>query len=169
MATIPAQHCIETEDNNLLLVAHYLDSAQIHCHRISPKGKLLSVNRLAIEEVAAIVWNNAVLPGFKGIFHYNNSIWFILQGLSFEQPNGLYLIVFDKNGKVVKQKEKLEGQILSIDRMPTDVKRFIELHKGVIYYFGLDNQNNLYFWNSRLGYRAPLFSPFYSVHYDHVK
>lgn len=168
---IPPDHYIETNDNNLLCIAQSFDSAEIHYQLISPKGKFISGGRVKIDDVTKVIWGNVELPGFAETFQWSDAIWYIttVHSFGYHGPSRLFLIVFDKTGKVVKQKASIKGQILSIDSMPTDAKRFVKMSKGIIYYFGFDNEGNLYYWNSRLGYRKNIFAPFYSVHYSHIK
>lgn len=167
----PPMLCIETADGNVLLLSQNLDLAQIHCQRISPKGKLLSVNRLAIDDVTTTIWTHAELPRLREVFYYDNSIWFVTTVHSFEgqKPNRLYLVKFDEDGRAIKPEATKKGKILSIDQKPADAKQFIKVHKGIVYYYAFDTTGNLYYWNSKLGLRARLFAPLYSIHYSHVQ
>jgi hypothetical protein len=172
---IPPDHYIETGDNNLLCLSQYHDSAEIHYQCISPKGKFLFGARPKINQVTAVIWDNVELPDCEELFQWNDSIWYITLRPSshFRGRNRLILIRFDKKGRIVKQKTALERGLLSIDSIPRDSKRFINVSKDIIYYYGLDHDGNLYYWNSKWGYidynRADILAPLYSIHFNNVR
>jgi hypothetical protein len=172
---LPPNHFIETSDNNILCLSQSVDSYEIHYQRISPKGKPISRNRIKINSVRAVIWDNVELPEFEELFHWNDSIWYITstQSVHLRDRSRLTLILFDKKGNITKHKVADERRLFSIDSMPIDSKRFVKIVKDTIYYFGFDHQGNLYYWNSRWGYidynRVNIFAPFYSIHYNNVR
>uniref|UniRef100_A0A7V0Z5K4 Uncharacterized protein n=1 Tax=candidate division WOR-3 bacterium TaxID=2052148 RepID=A0A7V0Z5K4_UNCW3 len=142
---LPSPVALVEANENLLIALSYNPSFQsIYYQRISSEGELLSFDSLDINKATSVLWENVGLPEFYEAYHYDSLIYYLKSSAS-----SLILIVFNTNGKVVMPKEKIKGRVLNIEQMPNDSKKFIKIRNGIVYYFGVDNKGNLYYWSSK--------------------
>ena len=135
---------VELECGDLFFLGYNPFSQHIHTQRISDKGELIGLDTLIdINIVASISWENVDIPSFREIFWSDSLLLYI-------QPYGksLVLVVFDKDGRIITPKQQTNGKIINIDQMPRDAKRFLKIRGGIVYYFGIDKDFNLYCWKS---------------------
>lgn len=139
--------CIEIEDNNLLLIGYNRRFETLDFQRISNKGKLLSLDKLAISEISTTSWTNIDFPAFQEIYQRDSLIYYLYS--SGKSHNLLKLVIFDKNGNVIVPDQKEQRKVLDIEQMPDTAEKFMKMIGRIVYYFGIDDNNNLYYWNSQ--------------------
>jgi hypothetical protein len=135
---------IETQNNQFLIIEYNTHTKDIECLRISNKGRFLSRDTLNSDDISAAYWEGIDLPEFYEIYHCNGLIYYVLCS-----KNVVKKIIFDNEGSVILPVEKVKGQLLGIDEMSSDAEEFIKIRDGIIYYYGIDNKANMFYWNSR--------------------
>ncbi len=143
----PPGTCIEIQGNKVLLIGYKPQSKYIHCQRLSNKGKLLSYDTLDVDKNASFYWEDVDFPPFHQLYQSDSLIYYLYS--SGKHGRVLKTVLFDENGKAITPKKQIKGQILEIDQMPRNAKRFMKIYETIIYYYGFDNKGNLYYWNSR--------------------
>jgi len=113
---------------------------------ISDKGKLIKEKTLPWKEYVSVYWPDGGIPPFHEAFRQDSIIYFL-----FSYEGKINLIKFTNKGEPIKPKECLQGTILPIDDMPKTATRFIKIpqRKRIVYYYGFDDNGNLYYWNSK--------------------
>jgi hypothetical protein len=141
---------IETDDSNLLLVAppnafnRKIGPDSFSYKILSYKGNLLREENCSWREYTVTYWDSLELPETYEMFRQDSIVYFL-----FTNEGMVNLITFTGSGKIIKPANCTKGLIKDIEQMPKDAKKFIKMWSGIIYYFGVDNKGNLYYWNSK--------------------
>ena len=143
---------IEIEDGRVLIVGTWLPFTQkkeleyVEYRLITNKGEISEEVKVPWQDYVAIYWENVDLPMFFTMFRQKNNIYCLLPN----RKKGLNLYKF-RNDKIVMPKQCIKGAILSVDKMPDNVQRFMKIRKGELYYFGIDVEGNLYLYDKEKG------------------
>lgn len=143
----PPVVCIETRGGNALFIGYpyYRYQRILQYQQISAAGSLVSVKSVNVDEYTTWSWNDVDLPAFNEIYQDDDGLIYCVRC----DGNSLRIVIFTKDGEIIKPKKQQEGHVLSIDQMPHKAHRSMKIYKTVIYYFGIDNEGNLYYWNSK--------------------
>jgi phage pi2 protein 07 len=136
--------CIEIAGGNILLIGHNPYSKQIQCQIISDKGELLVLDTLNIDDITFASWDGIDIPDFCEIYRSDKTIYYILSA-----NKSMKHIAFSNDGSVIVPERRISGNVLDVQKIPSDVKKMIKMKNGIIYYFGLDTKGNLYYWKNR--------------------
>lgn len=110
---------------------------------IDDNGNLLEEYTLPWRPHVAGYWENVDLPRFYEAYMQDSVVNFV-----FPYDNRINLITFTDEGQVIKPETHMHGLVSPIEDAPGEARRFVKIHKGVVYYFAFDDRNTIYYWNS---------------------
>jgi hypothetical protein len=141
---------IELDDSRFLLVIpplafrRWIGPDSFAYRIIDDRGKVMKYGVLEWEKYVVTRWENIDLPETYASFKQDSVIYFV-----FTKDRSVNLITFTTDGEVIKPDRCIDGSVREIDRIPENAQQFMKIHKDTVYYFGFDDESNLYYCNNR--------------------